>query len=309
MTSRQPSLLLRLTTFLVAAATFSEGMPAVAASSANLPPSWQTGPATSKGAPPPTADASTKGTTRSWYSPRFAVGGRADVPELLDIEGFAFWGSRIGLRVFYAPAVPIPLKVEIPSDVVSANKKTGLAVANPAFTVTGQLTYGQQWGAELMAFPMGGSFFIAFGASQRHLRLVADARSSVLVCSLIEAAKEPPCGDAAAAVKSRTELTAHADATMSALLVRGAIGGLWHLGRVGYLTLSLGVAKPTRLSHNVGVDVGLGTPDTPSVDLSGPLEEVRSQRRADLQGQAIKALQPIESGVLPILGLSAGLRL
>lgn len=280
-----------------------------------LPPAWQSG-GESQGSTSESGDILGEGRRtpppsrrqpRPWYLPRFAVGIGTNIPELIPIEGYAFFGRYFALRAFYTPPLPIPIRVNMPSDVIAVTDKT-LAVANPAFTINGKATYGEHYGLEALVFPFGGSFFLGLGASHRHMRVVADAKSPILVCSVIEAAKDPPCGDPTAAIETRTDLTAHADATTDALLLRGSVGWFWHVGAAGYFMFNMGIAHPTRIERSASVDVGLATPEDPNPQITGALAELRNERQADLNNQAAAALSPVDTKVLPILGVGAGVR-
>lgn len=243
---------------------------------------------------------------RPWYMPRVALGVGLNVPELVPIESYFFFGRYFGLRLFYAPPIPFNIRVEMPSDVISTKK--GIAVANPDFEVRFKATYGAHYGAEALYFPLGGSFFLASGVSHRRMRLVGDAKSPVLVCSLIEAAKEPPCGDPNAAIRTRTELEVHAEAETTALLVRAAVGGFWHVGSWGYFMVNAGATKPTKINRDVTVTTELDAGGEQDEEVKGALAQVKAEREADLKDKAIKEMRPVEEKILPIFGIAAGVR-
>ncbi len=243
---------------------------------------------------------------RPWYQPRMALGVGLSVPELLPIEGYFFFGKYAGLRLFYTPPMHFNIRVEMPADVVSTKK--GVAVANPDFDIRFKATYGAHYGAEAMVFPFAGSFFLASGLSHRRMKLVGDAQSPVLVCSIIEAAKDPPCGDPNASIRTRTELAIHADAETSALLARGAIGGFWNVGSFGYFMVNLGATKPVKVYRDVKVTTDLDTPEAEDEEVKGALAQVKSEREADLDAKAVKAMRPVDEKLLPIFGIAAGVR-
>jgi hypothetical protein len=140
------------------------------------------------------------------------------------------------------------------------------------------------------------------------MRLVGDAKSPILVCSLIEAAKEPPCSDPAARIETQTELALDADVTTTAMLVRAGLGWFWHVGDFGYIMFNAGASKPTSIKRNVKVEANMVTPAGTDAEVSGALAQVKAEREADLESKAVREMRPVEEKLLPILGLAAGVR-
>ena len=245
---------------------------------------------------------------RPWYLPRAALGVGLNVPELVPVEAWLFFGKYFAIRGFYAPQLPFNIRVEMPSDVISTKK--GVGVANPDFTINLKAHYGPHYGLEAMVFPFGGSFFIGGGAAHRTMRLVGSAKSSILICSLIEVAKEPPCPDPDARLHPDTKLQVAADARTTALLVRGAIGFFWDVSDWAYFTLQAGATRPSQIRRRVKVTTGLDFPngDGADDDITGALALVKTEREAELERKAIKEMRPVDSKLLPILGLSTGIR-
>jgi hypothetical protein len=290
----------------VAGVLVLSGLPGVAraAPPQGIPPAWRTDDA---GEAPETTKRSLpkRFSPRPWYLPRVAVGVGLNFPELLPLEMHLTFGKYVGLHMFYTPPLPVNIRVEMPADVLSS--KNGIAVANPDFTIRARAVFGPQYGAELLGYPFGGSFFLAAGASYRKMELKGSARSGVLVCSVIEAQKEPPCPDPDARLTTDTKLQLDVDAVTSAVLTRASLGWFWHVGSFGYVTLAGGATKPNRINRNVKVTA---TVDSPGNDdtVSGALAEVKREKEADLQKKAIKEMRPVDEKVLPILGISAGVR-
>lgn len=245
---------------------------------------------------------------RPWYIPRAAAGIGLNVPELLPVEGWLFFGKYFALRGFYSPELPFNIRVEMPADVISTKK--GIGVANPDFTINLKAHYGPQYGIDALVFPFGGSFFIAGGAAQRRMRLVGSAKSSILICSIIEVAKEPPCPDPEASLHPDTKLQIAADARTTALLFRGMVGFLWDVGDWAYFSIQAGATRPTQVRRQIKVVAGLDFPSSDGSDeeITGALAQVKVEREADLERKAIKEMRPVDSKLLPILGLSTGIR-
>ena len=193
----------------------------------------------------------------------------------------------------------------MPQDLVSSSHDIG--VANPAFDINMKAVYGPQYGAEALVFPFGGSFFLSAGASRRTIRLTGEAKSALFICSLAEAAKDPPCPDPAARIQTETKLVVNADATTTALLARGAVGWFWDVGRYGYFTFSAGLTRPTKVTQNVSIKASIEAPGN-NDDITGALAKVRDEKEKDLDEKALKEMEPVDRKTLPIIGITAGVR-
>jgi len=257
-------------------------------------------------APSEPLDSGPKLRQRPWYVPRASLGLSTNLPELFTIESHLTFGHYVGLHLFYSPPIPITVRVEMPSDLIVVKSNVGLA--NPAFNINGQLTYGEQYGAEALAFPFGGSFFIMGGASHRRIRLVADAQTPVLICSGSAILTPNPCSDSKATITSQIQLKAHADVITEATLLRSGIGWFWHIGSFGYFTFNLGAAKPMGVKHNASLDAAIVTPAGSDAELNAALEQMRTKKLSDLRQQTLDATKPVDRQVLPILGIGAGVR-
>lgn len=267
----------------------------------SIPPSWRTDDSLYR------EPAKKKRKHAAWYVPRVAVGTGLNVPELLPFEAYFMFGRHFALRTFYTPVLPFNIRIEMPADVISTKK--GIGVANPDFTIRMKAEYGAHYGAEAMVFPFGKSFFLSGGASHRRMRLTGHAQSPILVCSLIEAAKDPPCADPDARLQTQTELAIGADATTTALLGRAAIGGFWHVGRFGYFMMNIGYTKPFQIRRNVRVTTDVDGPSSDDPEISGAIAAVKAEREAELEQKALAEMRPVEEKPLPIFGIAAGIRL
>ncbi len=240
-----------------------------------------------------------------WYVPRVSVGFGLNFPELVPFETHLAFGRYIALRLFYVPRLPFNVRVEMPSDVISSAK--GVGVANPDFTIRMKAVYGPQYGAEALVFPFGGSFFVGLGLSSRTMEVHGQAKSAILVCSLVEAAKEPPCPDPTARIKTDTQLELEAALETQAILMRGAVGWYWHVGSFGYVTLAGGATKPTKIERQAKVTASVDSPGADD-DLNGALAEVKKTKEAELEEKALEEMRPVDEKILPLLGLTAGIR-
>ena len=243
----------------------------------------------------------------SWYKPSFAVGVGLGFPTIVPIEAYGFIGRYVALRGFFMPALPFGIRVEMPSDVISA--KQGIAVANPPFNAEFKGTYGASFGADLLVFPFAGSFFLGAGLSERRLSLKGDAESPILACSLIEAAKEPPCGDPNARIETKTRLGIKADLTTASLVNSLQAGWFARLGSSAYVTFQFGYAKPWNINRRVSVTASLETPSSTPNEITGALAEIRTEKEAELRTKVLQEIQTYDEKGQPILAISAGMRI
>jgi hypothetical protein len=287
-------------TFAASAAT-AQDFGSFADDNESIPPSWRTDDSYTRDTP------KRKKKQSSWYVPRVAMGAGLNVPELLPFEAYFMFGRHFAIRTFYTPVLPFNIRIEMPADVISTKK--GIGVANPDFTIRMKAEYGAHYGAEAMLFPFGKSFFLSAGASHRRMRLTGSAQSPILVCSLIEAAKDPPCADPDARLQTQTELRIAADATTTALLGRAALGGFWHVGSFGYFMMNVGYTKPFHIRRHVRVTTDVDGPSSDDPEVTGAIAAVKAERETELEQKALAEMRPVEEKPLPIFGIAAGIRL
>jgi hypothetical protein len=243
----------------------------------------------------------------SWYKPSFALGFGAGFPTLLSVEGYGFVGRYLALRGFFMPPIPFGIRVELPSDVISA--KQGLAVANPPFDVNFKGRYGSSYGADIMLFPFAGSFFVGAGLSERRLRLEGNADSGILACSVIEAAKEPPCGDKNARIETQTRLAIKADLTTASMVNSLGAGWFVRFWDSAYMTFQFGYAKPWNIDRRVSVSATLDSPSSTPTEITGALADIRTEKEDEMRTKVLQEIKNYDEKGQPILGLSFGMRL
>jgi hypothetical protein len=247
------------------------------------------------------------GREESWYKPSFALGFGAGFPTLMSIEGYGFVGRYLAVRGFFMPPIPFGIRVELPSDVISA--KQGLAVANPPFDVNFKGRYGASYGADMMVFPFAGSFFVGAGLYERRLRLEGNAESGILACSVIEAAKEPPCGNENARIETQTRLVIKADITTSSLVNGLGAGWLVRFWDSAYMTFQFGYAKPWNIDRRVSVSATLDSPSSAPTEITGALADIRMEKEDEMRTKVLQEIKNYDEKGQPILGLSFGIRL
>jgi len=290
-----------------------------------LPPSWRTpDPVKKKGRGgeglPPHLSAGRKQRTAAandsglWNSvsemtwmPDLAFGVGVNIPEVLPLDAHLVFGRWFRLRFFYGPPMPFKARVEMPSDLISA--KNGVAVANPDFVIRMNAVYGPSYGVEAMVFPFVNSFFIAGGISARSFQLSGTAKSGVLVCSEIEAAKEPPCGDPSARLTTRTELVVTAKAKTSSNLLRLSTGWLWQIADSGFFSVYAGAARPVGIRRKVSVTTGIDSHGGEGNEaISGALAQLKVDKESELESKALKEMAPYDEKTVPILGIGGGIQ-
>jgi hypothetical protein len=205
------------------------------------------------------------------------------------------------------PSLPFGIRVEMPSDVISA--KQGLAVANPPFNAAFKGTYGASYGADILVFPFAGSFFVGAGLSERRLKIEGDAESPILACSVIEAAKEPPCGDPNARIETRTRLAIQADLATASMVNSLQAGWFARLGSSAYLTFQFGYAKPWNINRQVSVFASLEAPSSTPSEITGALADIRTEKEDEMRTKVLQEITTYDEKGQPILAVSAGIRL
>ena len=308
------------TTIISSTSTYSYGQdygggsgdlpsPSYNSGDAELPPSWRTPePKKSRKRGLPSHLAAGRKSERyqsnDWV-PELAVGIGANIPEILPIDAHLVFAKWFRLRLFYSPEIPFKARVEMPSDVIST--KNGVAVANPDFIIRMNASYGPSYGAEAMVVPLANSFFLSGGMSVRAFKLEGNARSGILVCSNIEAAKEPPCGDPEARLTTRTELVVSAKAKTQSTLLRASAGWLWQIADSGFFSIYGGLARPIGNKRTADVTTGIDSKGGDSnEEVPSALARVKVEKEAELEAKALKEMEPYDKKVIPILGLGGG---
>ena len=241
------------------------------------------------------------------WLPDLALGVGASIPDILPIDAQLVFSRWFRVRLFYGPEMPFKARVEMPSDVIST--KNGVAVANPDFIIRMNASYGPSYGVEAMVFPLANSFFLAGGMSVRTFQLEGKAKSGVLVCSVIEAAKEPPCGDPNARLTTRTELEIRARAKTESNLMRMSAGFLWQIAESGYFSIYAGMAKPYAIRRKVSITTGIDSHGGEGDGaISGALAQVKIDKEAELEKKALKEIAPYDNKTIPILGIGGGIQ-
>ena len=196
----------------------------------------------------------------------------------------------------------------MPSDVIKANSNVGLATAYPAFDMHFKATWGPHIALASAWHPFGGAWMVSGGAVYRQLTITGNAASPLLICSIIEAAKEPPCGNDQAALKTRNELQITAAMQIRTIAARAATGWLWEVGDSWLISSELGVFRPLSTKISTNVDVSIVAPDGTPENLTGALAQLQSSAQSDLESKAEGVMRPLAERTLPVLTLGASYR-
>lgn len=233
--------------------------------------------------------------------------------------------ERFGVELRAAPETLINVRIEMPADLISTKKNIG--VANPPYTITSQAGSGPGIGLGAVFYPYlsgrdGGGWFFGAGMDQRRFTITAKTRSPVLICSLIEAQKEPPCGDVDAALVTRTQFVIDADMETTGLALRAWTGWRWNFGATGsgafsgregttllrrtFFEVALGAERLTQRNRQATVAIKLDTPGLDDAETETALGILRDQNADKSQDKLETLLGKYDSQLIPAGWLAAG---
>lgn len=312
---------LRLRIFLPLLTLFGLSAPGFAASnstSQGLPAHWQAGgkakvkmmPRTTMESRPEydeESDEELEKTSRR-YKP-FSLTVALSTPELLRFD-FKYQPSRyFSTRLAVGPGWPFKITVEMPSDVIQADKTKTLAAAYPAFNADFDATWGPHVLATANYHPFGGAWFLSFGGGYRQLTLQGSAEAALRVCTISEAAKEPPCGNDQAALQTRNRLRIEAKAVLTSTLLQAGTGWQWQPGDRWEILLAVGAVRPLKTTPNISATADIVAPDGTPQEVSGSLAQLKTKSESDLSEKAERELRNFADMTLPVLTLGIGYRL
>jgi hypothetical protein len=78
---------------------------------------------------------------------------------------------------------------------------------------------------------------------------------------------------------------------------------------VGYLNFIVGLTSPLGVKRNSKVLATLETPALADSEITGALAEIKKEKEVDLEKKALRELRPVDERVLPLIGLTMGVRL
>jgi hypothetical protein len=233
--------------------------------------------------------------------------------------------ERFAFEFRAAPETQLNLRIEMPADLISTKKNIG--VANPAYKISGKAGSGPGGGIGVVFYPYlsgrdGGGWFVGAGLEQRRLTLTGTTRSPVLICSLIEAQKDPPCGNVDAALVTRTELDLDASLETSGTAWRAWTGWRLNFGSAGsggfagrggttfirrtFMEFALGAERVTNPRRKTRVNLSLLTPGLEDPETDSALGILKDQNTEKAGAKLANALNQYDSKVTPVAWLGAG---
>lgn len=277
---------------------------------------------------------------RNVARPRFSPGGpalqKADpsdfsimfsgaIPDLWSATLHWRISERFALEFRGSPETKLNLRIEMPADLISTKKNVG--VANPPYTINGKAGSGPGGGIGAVFYPYlsgrdGGGWFVGAGIEHRRLTLTGSTRSPVLICSLIEAQKDPPCGNLDAALVTRTELELKAALETAGTAWRAWTGWRWNFGASGsggfagrggttflrrtFAEVALGGEQVIKPRRKTSVEMRLATPGLDDPDTDSALGLLRDQNTDKAEEKLANLLNQYDSKVTPVAWLGAG---
>ena len=287
----------------------------VAESKSELPPNWNAGgkaKVEKRGGMLPTQNPNQEPAREAEFQPasrrvkRHSVTLWGGLPDLARIDYRYSLSSKLILNLATSAPIPVTVDVDMPSDVVKADPQKGLAVAYPAFNIHFDMTWGPHAYGGLIWHPFAGSWYTSLAGGMRYLRITGKAASPLRICSIIEAAKEPPCGNDQAAIQTRNLIALDADIEVTSVFARAATGWTLAFGQGFLAVIELGALVPLQTTTSAKVEASIEAPDGTPSDLSGALADLRDKSQKDLENKALSSLDPYLKKPLPVLAIGVG---
>jgi hypothetical protein len=241
-------------------------------------------------------------------SNRHMVGAFAALPELARLDYRYSLSPFLTLTLGAAGPMPVEVDVAMPSDVIKADTQKGLAVAYPSFDIKFKIDWGPHVYAGAVWHPFGGNWYSSAALGVRSIRIRGSAVSPLRICSIAEAAKEPPCADDTAAIQTRSQLSLKTDITLLSYTARAATGWTFSLSPAWTIMIEAGLFVPLKTSNKTKVKAELISPDGDPAELSGALADLRAKSETDVAAKAKTELGKYTQRALPVLGLGLGYR-
>jgi hypothetical protein len=232
----------------------------------------------------------------------------ASSPEIARVDYRFSVSPHFAFAVGLGVPVPIDVEVSMPSDVIKADQSKSIAVAYPAFDINLKVAWGPHAHAGMIWHPLGGVWYASLAGGVRSLKVSGSTSAPLRICSVAEAAKEPPCGNDNAAIQTRNVIALETDIKMQSTYGRVATGWIYNLGPAWALTAEVGAFVPFSTKEDSSVKASIVAPDGTPEDLSGALGDLRSKSEKDLDQKAREELGRFSKAPLPVLALGIGFR-
>lgn len=248
------------------------------------------------------------------------------IPEIFSSTLHWRLAERFALELRAIPETRLNVRIEMPQDLISTKKNIG--VANPDYTIHSKLIVGTGFGFGTIYYPYlsgrdGGGWFVGLGLDQRAYTITGKTKSPILICSLIQAAKDPPCGDEDAALVTRTEFVIDAETTTSGLAARLWTGWRWSfrasgsgafagregqsLGKRLFVEAALGAEQVSTPKRNTKVTLKLETPGQADAETETALGILRDQNADKSQDKLDTLLKRYDRQIVPVVWIATGI--
>jgi hypothetical protein len=239
------------------------------------------------------------------YVKRHSLAIWGGLPDVARLDYRYSLNSKLVLNLASSGPIPVNVDVEMPSDVIKSDSQKSLAVAYPAFNARFDVTWGPHAYGGVIWHPFGGTWYTSVAAGFRYLKLSGQAATPLRICSIIEAAKEPPCGNDQAALQTRNSIALEAEITVTSLFSRFATGWNIPISSSFQGLIEAGLLVPLQNTIKTSVSANIVSPDGTPEELSGALADLRSKSQKDLENKALKEITPVIEKPLPVLAIGA----
>lgn len=247
----------------------------------------------------PEAEASAKqATARAWTA---GFGGR--IPDGLPLEVTRRLDERWSLRGWITP--PIGMEIEEHQEAESESFFDSIVIATPATNVTAAVSYGPAFGVEGLYRPFLSGFFVAGGLSYYQLVGRAEKSTPLLICF----DTTTPCNASTASYKTSGELSINAVAREQGVRTAASTGWLFEVGERTVIGLTMG-GLSYKVWNKRSVSVDSEMEDDPGLsDLAKEqMQYVLPAKEDKLEGKVVDKMDQYNRPLLPVFGLSAGVR-
>lgn len=282
--------------------------------SSGLPPNWDAGGSGQlRSRPRLSMDTGTESVTSKKKddiednpSNRWTIGIAVAVPELVRLDLRKQLTNTMDLYANIGPGWPFEITVEMPSDVIKSDQTNTLAAAYTAFDANFDATWGPHLNAGIAWHPLGGAWFVGASGGYRSLGLKGSAQSQLRICTIAEAAKEPPCANDQVALQTRNHLRVEVDARVESVMAAAQTGWAWQAGEHFQILLGLGATRALRTTYKVKVNATIVDVDGTPQEVSGALSELKIKSEQDVAGKSKTELASFAEKTLPTASLGIG---
>ena len=232
----------------------------------------------------------------------------ASSPEIIRFDYNYSFSSKLALTFALSAPFPIDVEVSMPSDIIKADQSQTIAVAYPAFDMDFKVDWGPYLHTGVTWHPLGGRWYTSFAGGVRSIKITGDAASPLRICTVAEAAKEPPCGNDEAAIQTRNTIAISAEIKLISTFARLATGWIYSLSPAWAINAEVGLFAPITTAEASDIKAAIVAPDGTPESLSGALGELRAKSEVDLADKAEAELKRATKAALPVLALGMAYR-